>query len=293
MSGLTTVQKQHIQTNIYSAAHGAIADWDNFAWHYSNGAPDANVLHSSQAFCISVWGTFASPQGKVVRDVVASILQDSLLSKVLEQYDSGLPLELESNRCELLNEYGGKPSHLDGVLKLNGLIVIVESKLTEPFSSCSQVNQKDCSGIYGPGSDLKLNKTEFPCRLEYRDRSRTPRRYWEIMNPLSIKGAYPFGIPCPFAGGGYQVMRNIAAAAELARTSGIEWRVIFSYPKSTGTGADEAIELVKGKLVSEYQHRILKLDYRALAERLMLSEEPTASCLGRHMMTRLPMSVTS
>jgi AcrR family transcriptional regulator len=101
MSGLTTVQKQDIQTNIYSAAHGAIADWDNFAWHYSNRAPDACVLHSSQAFCISVWGTFASPRGKVVRDVVASILQDRLLCKVLEQHDSGLSLELESN-CALL-----------------------------------------------------------------------------------------------------------------------------------------------------------------------------------------------
>jgi len=294
MSGLTTVQKQDIQTNIYSAAHGAIADWDNFAWHYSNRTPDACVLHSSQAFCISVWGTFASPRGKVVRVVVASILQDRLLCKILEQRDSGLSLELESNQCELLNEHGqGHPSQFDGVLRLKGLIVVIESKLTEPLGTCSQVNQKDCSGIYGPGSDLKLNKTEFPCRLVYRDRSRTPRRYWEIMKPLSIEGAYPFGMPCPFAGGGYQVMRNIAAAAELARTSGIEWRVIFAYPRSTGAGADEAIELVKGKLVSEHQHRILKLDYSVLAERLMLSEEPTASGLGRHLMTRLPRSVIS
>jgi hypothetical protein len=285
-TSMTPFEEQAVRDNIFSAAHGAIANWKTFKWHCSERV-DAHVPHSSQAFCISVWGTFASQQGRVVRDVVASVLQDALFLEVLEQYKTELPLVLESDSRELLNEFGGKQSHLDGVLSLNGLSVVIESKFTEPFGACSQVRDKHCSGVYGPGSDLKLKRDEFPCRLQYKDRQRTPRLYWEIMKPLSNEGVYPLGKPCPFAEGGYQVMRNIAAAAALATANGSEWRVIFEYPKSSDSRTADTIAFVKGKLAVEQQQRILVLDYVELAEKLMRSEDATAISLGRHMAKRL------
>jgi hypothetical protein len=62
------------------------------------------------------------------------LLKDALLRRVLASHEAELPLELESDSRELINEYGGTQSHLDGVLRLNGLSVVVESKLTEPLS---------------------------------------------------------------------------------------------------------------------------------------------------------------
>jgi hypothetical protein len=216
---------------------------------------------------------------------VASILKDPLFQKALEPYDASVPLELESDSRELLNEYGGKQSHLDGVIKLDGLSVVVESKLFEPLGACSQAKEKHCSGIYGAGSDLK-RKTTFACRLEDQEGSRTRRLYWDVMKSISAKDAYQEGKPCPFAGGSYQVMRNIAAAAKLAE-QGQEWRVIFAYPQSSDPKTGNLIALVKSKLAAEQQHRILTLDYVKLAKELITSEDATAHALGEHMATRL------
>jgi hypothetical protein len=285
VSALTPPHEQRIRDNIYSAAHDAITHWSTFKWHYTDGNADAHVPHSSQAFCISVWGTFASPRGNGVRKAVASILKDTLFQKALEPYDARVPLELESDSRELLNEYGGKQSHLDGVIKLDGLSVVVESKLFEALGACSQAKEKHCSGIYGAGSDLKL-ETRIACRLEGQEGSRTPRLYWDVMKPISTKDAYQEGKPCPFAGGGYQVMRNIAAAAKLAG-QGRDWRVIFAYPQSSDSETGNLIALVKSKLACEQQHRILTLDYVKLAKELITSEDATARGLGEHMATRL------
>ena len=49
------------------------------------------------------------------------------------------------------------------------------------------------------------------------------------MRQLSDEGAYSIGEPCPFAAGGYQVMRNIAAGAALTIPGNSEWRVIFAW----------------------------------------------------------------
>jgi hypothetical protein len=46
------------------------------------------------------------------------------------------------------------------------------------------------------------------------------------MRQLSDEGAYSIGEPCPFAAGGYQVMRNIAAEAALTIPGSSEWRVL-------------------------------------------------------------------
>ena len=120
-------------------------------------------------------------------------MKDEVFLLALESYEHGLTLELESNSRELLNEKGGTQSHLDGVLVLKGLTVVIESKLTEPLGICWQAKHGHCSGKYGPGSDLKLRRTDVSCRLEYQDGRRTPRLYWDIMKAISKEGAYPAG----------------------------------------------------------------------------------------------------
>jgi hypothetical protein len=287
---ITAEQEQAIRKNIFRAAHSAIRDWSTFKWHRTKGVPDAHVPHSSQAFCISVWGTVASPQGAAVRKTLNGLLNDDLIGKALESYKEGLPLELESDSRELLNEYGGTQSHLDGVLRLNGLIVVIESKLTEPLGRCSQAKDGHCSGIYGPGSDLKRGRTDVACRLEYQDRQRTARLYWNIMKKISKEDAYPVGETCAFAGSGYQVMRNIAAAAKLAADAS-EWRVIFAYPRSYDPKTDDAITSVRSKL-AVHQDRVVVLDYINFARQLTSSSDEVAHDLGKHMAIRLGLDCT-
>lgn len=291
VSAITETVQQSIRQNIFPAAHWAIPDWSAFRWHRTNGVPDSHVPHSSQAFCISVWGTFASTVGKAVRHAVVGLLQDPVFEEAVEGYDAELPFVLESDSRKLLNEFGGTQSHLDGALRLETLIAVIESKLREPLGACSQAKNGHCSGIYGPGSDLKLKKQD-PCRLEYHDRNRTPRLYWDIMKPISRDGVYRFGQACPFAGSGYQVMRNIAAAVRMTtETKTSQWRAIFAYPADAAT--QEAIRLVRDKLREEHQRRVLTLDYIALAKALNCSADVTARGLARHMAVRLGINLSS
>jgi restriction endonuclease-like protein len=278
--------QEAIRQNIFPAARDHILDWATFKWHRTNGEPDSYLLHSSQAFCISVWGTFASSEGQAVRAVVTQLLKDTEFARAVQRYKAQLPAHLESDSRELLNEYGGTQSHLDVALPLETLSVVIESKLTEPLGTCSQKKDRHCSGIYGPKSDLKLGK-DSSCRLDYQDRHRTPRLYWAIMKPLSRPDAYPLGEICPFAGAGYQVMRNIAAAARQLTTlpNASAWRAIFAFPADETT--KQAIALVQSRLLEDYQSRILVLDYIELARALAKSIDPTAKALAQHMATRL------
>jgi hypothetical protein len=115
------------------------------------------------------------------------------------------------------------------------------------------------------------------------------------MGQLSRPDSYPFGQACPFAGSGYQVMRNIAAAFRKAtgkKTSGNngrEWRVIFAYPSDPRTS--HAIRAVREKLNPEQQKRVLSLDYLQLAELLEKSSDPIAKGLSQHMSARLGINV--
>src|SRR5947209_682573 len=95
VKALTPVQEQAIRKNIFRAAHGAITNWSTFNWHRTNGVADAHVAHSSQAFCISVWGTIASDEGKAVRKTLIHSLNDDLLREALESHKAELYLKLE------------------------------------------------------------------------------------------------------------------------------------------------------------------------------------------------------
>jgi hypothetical protein len=164
--------------------------------------PDADRPHSSQAFCISVWGTFAAERGRRVRAVIAELVKDEGVVRAVDKSDA-VSLRLEDVNRRRLNEFGaGNPTQLDAIVGLADLTVVVESKLTEGLGRCSQP-PKNCSGDFKPGSDIKT-KSNAPCRLAVQDGRRTPRLYWDVMHQISRPDSYPEGGLCPFAGPGYQ-----------------------------------------------------------------------------------------
>lgn len=276
-----------MKLTVFEAAHQSILSWDDFPWHKTEKhlPPDADRPHSSQAFAISVWGTIQHPSAHGVRLAIAGLLGNRVIAAAMESIEPSI--ELEFREPELLNERGGQATNVDTVVRFEKeVVLVVESKLTEPFGSCGQW-PKYCSGTYGPGSDLKT-RSGAPCRLEVSDGRRTPRHYWEVMWSLSKPDSYPADSECPFRGPSYQVMRNIATAARLAQVEHFrDWRVVFAYPSNLSKKSTKAIVGVQEKLQPSYQMKILQLDYERLAESLLGNEDEMARGLGRHLKDRL------
>ncbi|GBE23193.1 MAG TPA: hypothetical protein ENH00_13535 [Actinobacteria bacterium] len=268
-----------IRANIYPGAHWAINDWEQFPWHHDGkGKPDSDVAHSSQAFCISVWGALCHPDASELRRATARLLK-TVPGDVFEERPL---LTLEFADRTLLNERPGTPTNIDALLALPDLVIAVESKLTESYGTCSQPGSGHCSGRYEPGSDLKT-RTDAPCRLEIQDGTRTPRRYWEVMRRLCRPDTLPVGIDCPFAGPGYQVMRTITTAAELARTRNEDWRAVFALPAHRHPDSIQTVEQMRNLLTADNAKKVAVLDYQLLANQLT-DIDPD---LARYMQQRL------
>jgi hypothetical protein len=127
----TPANLQAIRENIFAAAHPVIKDWDRFPWHRpEKGAqPDADRPHSSQAFCISLWGTVSRPEGAEVRTVISQLVDDGCIERHLGQRCPELTLEFADR--DLLGEHGaGTPTTVDARLHYRGFDLIIESKLT-------------------------------------------------------------------------------------------------------------------------------------------------------------------
>lgn len=210
---------------LFESARQHVADWPAKLWHSGIGEPQ-----SSQALCVSVWGTIAAHPGRTA--VLGAVLGGAGLQP--------LALTGPSVICEagargelayLLNETGGNatPSCIDALVDWPHGTIAIESKFTEPsFGQCGQVDPRvdkppgapgqrfdlgpACSGHYGPGSDLKTG-TRTPCRLATWDGSRAPRLYWDLAWELFKPDVLvPDGRVCPFRGPSFQLMRNLALA---------------------------------------------------------------------------------
>ncbi len=210
---------------VFAGAHAHVRDWPAKHWHSGIAHP-----HSSQALCLSVWGTLATHRRRtaIVTDILTTAgLDVGPLRAPVIQCEAGADRSLE----RFLNETGGQttPTCVDALLEWPGGVVTVESKFTEPsFGACSQVSPRTdiaprdegerrmlpaaCSGRYGIGSDRKT-ETRAPCRLQTWDGNRAPRLYWQLAWELfEAKQLRPDGRPCPFAGPNFQLMRNLALA---------------------------------------------------------------------------------
>jgi hypothetical protein len=229
---------------VFESARPHVADWPPSLWHSEVHQP-----HSSQALCVSVWGTIAMHPDR------ADILQ-----RVLSTAGLTLGAPAGANvRCEagaehelaaLLNETGGNatPTCVDALVEWRDGTVAIESKFTESsFGSCGQLRERvdvppgapdnrqklgpACTGRYGRGSDLKT-RTNAPCRLATWDGDRAPRLYWDIAWELfKPEVLVPDGRACPFAGPSFQLMRNLALAR--ARSAPRSFRRDRSSPVET------------------------------------------------------------
>jgi hypothetical protein len=280
-----------LRRNLFDASHNAVVDWSAFRWHRSrSGEITADLPNSSQAFCVSTWGTAASERGDMVRAVISGQLQDEALTEAFAGFIPSRDRFVLEHVLpdEVLGEGGrGNPTNLDVLWDFAGLVVVVESKLTEDFGSCGQAKDGYCNGHVGPGSDLKTG-TDARCRLEVADGPRRPRRYWQVLERLGDGKRLPAaGSPCPMARGGYQVARVVAAAAELGRRSGRDWRAVFAYPAMLLRDTRETLDAVTQMLSAENRRRVLELDYSALAPDLLACADDTAQGLGSHLWQRL------
>jgi hypothetical protein len=278
-----------IRDNIFERSHWAVGDWSRFRWHTHAGAITADRPHSSQAFCISTWGTAASERRAAVRHAIAAQLADPSLERALGAWRGADGFELEHvvDR-DVLGEGGrGMPTNLDALWRLPGLLVAVESKLSERFGGCRQASARHCTGRFGQGSDRKTG-SDARCRLELVEQRRERRRYWEVLEQLGAAARLPQrDAMCPLAGGGYHVARVIAASAELGRRSNCDWRVVFAYRAAHDGRTRAAVTGIVELLNPECRGRVLTLDYDALAAMLRSSADGTARALGDHLAARL------
>jgi hypothetical protein len=125
--------------HVFVRAREHVSDWPRSRWHTGIGSPN-----SSQALCVSVWGTLASHPER-----------DSILEEILDLagLHVGTPRATritceagaDGTLAHLLNEVGGNttPTCVDALIQWPGATIAVESKFTETgFGGCRPVRPR-------------------------------------------------------------------------------------------------------------------------------------------------------
>jgi len=208
---------QKLKSNMFPAAHGAIADWAAFPWH-----THASSRRSSQMLAIDVFGTLS---------VIAQGTRDAILSEVATRAGVSpegpwqVHLEWQDTR-NLLRER--TPTQVDAVAIGRRSILLFECKFTEAGGGCSQIKQDAsglaaCDGRYARQVNPRDGSTSS-CALSGKGIA-----YWEWIERVYGLSATSEHAPCPFAFDAYQWMRNVVLAAALREAEGKETRVIAAY----------------------------------------------------------------
>jgi hypothetical protein len=265
-----------VRENLYPGALAHVRDWDARRLD-----TNAHVKHSSQALCLSVFGTIAeSPRRK---ELTQAILAEAGLLLVAVD-EPTLECEVRDD-WELLRERGGQHSTCPDVLiTWPDAVLTVESKFTERPDVCGQPKRRRrtirtgggkreavmaaCSGNYEPGSDL-VTGSRAACRLTVREGPREARRYWEIAPRLFRQGAITAPQkPCPFADGRYQLMRNLSYAAAWAERAGVaEFGFLLAYAGGWRRAGEteEVYERFHAMLLPEVAERVGSITYERIA----------------------------
>ncbi len=197
--------------------HDALEPGEGFRikWH-----DDADLPHSSQVYCISAFGTLRKLRGRdrIIREFLGPAFPWIAASEHLEW-----KINLEFQSEELLNERGATPTSIDAFFVSDGGVISLEGKIRSDaekgFGICSKAKDRDCQGYYGPGSNAKADSRAW-CVLEEWDGRRSPRLYWSYGRAFFRPEVFQQQTPedrCPFAGFGYQLMRNFLFAAAYAQ----------------------------------------------------------------------------
>lgn len=251
-----------------------------FDWHDYADSP-----HSSQVFCVSTFGTLRFLRCK---DRVLDHLCSNTGVLSAECCGSEWSVSLECQQPDLLGEYGGKPTSIDVLCESDDAVVCIEAKFKSDaqsgFGGCSQPDNGHCSGVHGPGSDLKTG-TDAPCRLQVQDKDRSPRLYWSLgcdyFKP-NVVGENAIGKPCPFAGPAFQLMRNFLFAAACAQSNGKQhFGVLAIVPRAVSRRIAQQIDDFRDNvLLEQHRHRIQLAFYDDLIELLRESKNEDANALG-------------
>jgi len=218
-------QRNAVASNLFPAAHAAIADWNSFDWHCDrSGRVQAHKVHSSQALALDVFGAIAMSDD---RDAVMAIL-----ARQLQLPEAG-PWTLEFEWTDPVRRLGEpRPTQVDVLARSPEATLVIECKFTEPGGGCSQVKprnlrsggrQPQCNGRYEPQVN-PVNGIEASCALTAKG-----IRYWEVATEvfeLDRDAAYN---PCPFRRDAFQWMRNLVLARELQRDEGRPAGVLVVY----------------------------------------------------------------
>jgi hypothetical protein len=265
-------------------------------WH-----SHAEKENSSQAFCLSAFGSLRDPTFKSVRDhVVAHFLGDAFPGIKTAKKPRRWNIEVEVEVPELLNEYGWRtqPTSIDTLFTSSREVIVLEAKFDvdakNGFGKCSQYSGTSgnaCAGFYGPGSDLK-GKTAAWCRLETWDGVRSPRLYWAMGRTFfrpEIFEKQNRDQECPFRGPNYQLMRNfLFAAAYAARNAKKDFRVAVVCSETCDEKVKKQLEDFRlGILLESQRERVGLIHYERLIEKLTESSVPVAKELAGFLAERI------
>lgn len=263
----------------------ALSDAEGLAirWHSPSNP------RSSQVFCVSAFGCMRAVPD---RD---QVLADLFLACLGPDACAGpWRLRPEHSRADLLGETGGgTPTAADVYCESPHAVVCVESKFLydagEGFGGCSQAARGHCAGYHGPGSDLK-GATPAPCRLAQADGRRRPRLYWEVGRRYFLDSVFQpqqEGERCPFAGPGFQLMRNFLLAATAAgerRAFG----VLCISPEARSSVLREQVSAFRSKVLRpEFRASVATATYDELARRLGRSAHAETRALGHFLLERI------
>jgi restriction endonuclease-like protein len=247
---------------LFPASHAAIADWNKFPWHRRNRVIQTSKPESSQALAIDVFGTI-KVSGEIDR------ILGALAQKCGLPADGPWSIELEWRAPkDLLGE--PRPTQVDAIACGSRSSLVFECKFTEPGGGCSQPQRipkgahrgkRQCDGNYA----LQINPArksagEARCALIAKK-----VRYWESIPKLFGIDAEQDYRPCPFAGEGFQWMRNVVLADKVAAARGVRGAVIAAFADADPfQTAQKARSGVLGGPAFRGQNLIIPLSYQAI-----------------------------
>lgn len=197
-----------IKKGLFRLVHSLITEMPDFPWHRDKKGITIGRDRSSQALAVSVFGTIRQLAS---RDLIMNEWIKGLNLSVNGPWEISLEKVIDK---ELLNET--RPTQIDAVATGTNGIVFFECKFTEPDGgSCSQTQalQKgrhkgiiQCNGNYERQTN-PVNQVSSSCALSGKN-----IRYWDLVPQVFNINPLVDHIPCPFADGRYQWMRNLVSA---------------------------------------------------------------------------------